>query len=460
MSNYKIETSSFRDSSGFLFYENEILYRQINKSYSEHYDFLMNSGLYEKLVSLNLLVSHSEVDHAPPKKNNAYKIIQPELIPFISYPYEWSFTQLKQAALTTLQIQKIAMKYEMVLKDATSYNVQFKEGKPIFIDTLSFEKYEEGKPWQAYRQFCQHFLAPLALMSHKDIRLGQLFRIFIDGIPLDLASKLLPLKTRSMFSLLTHIHAHAKSQKHYENKKVDAKKSHLSRRSFEGVIASLNSGISKLKWSFEDTEWGDYYSDTNYSDFAFNDKKNLIQKFIEKNNPKNVWDLGANTGVFSRLSSDHEIPTVAFDIDPVAVEKNYQIVLEKDEKNLLPLLLDLTNPSPYLGWENNERKSFLDRSPVDMVLALALIHHLAISNNVPLENISRFFKKICKNLVIEFIPKSDSQVQRLLVTREDIFNDYDIENFEEEFEKNFIILESSKIGNSERVIYLMKNKTL
>ena len=126
----------------------------------------------------------------------------------------------------------------------------------------------------------------------------------------------------------------------------------------------------------------------------------------------------------------------------------------------MPLLLDLTNPSPYLGWENNERKSFLDRSPVDMVLALALIHHLAISNNVPLENISRFFKKICKNLVIEFIPKSDSQVQRLLVTREDIFNDYDIENFEEEFEKNFIILESSKIGNSERVIYLMKNKTL
>ena len=164
MSNYKIETSSFRDSSGFLFYENEILYRQINKSYSEHYEHLMKSGLYDSLIKENLLIPHEEVDVYVPLKEKHYKTIQPKLIPFISYPYEWSFSQLKDAALLTLKIQKIAMKFDMILKDASVYNVQFLDGKPIFIDSLSFEKYEEGKPWKAYKQFCQHFLAPIALM--------------------------------------------------------------------------------------------------------------------------------------------------------------------------------------------------------------------------------------------------------------------------------------------------------
>jgi len=456
MNNYTRESSSFRDPSGFLFYRDDFLYRQINKSYSEHYDYLIESGLYQKLVDENLLVEHEKVDIPPPDEQKCYQIIKPKPIPFISYPYEWSFTQLKHAALTTLEIQKKAMKYDMILKDASVYNIQFIDSKPIFIDSLSFEKYEEKKPWKAYRQFCQHFLAPLALMSYRDIRLNQLFRIHVDGIPLDLTSKLLPFKTHFMFSLLTHIHAHAKSQKHYESKKMDPKKIHLSRKSFEGIIESLKSGISKLKWSFEDSEWGNYYSDTNYSDPAFNHKIQLVEQFIKNVNPKTVWDLGANTGIFSRISSKMGIPTISFDIDPVAVEKNYQECIKNVEKNILPLILDLTNPSPNMGWENKERKSFLDRGPAEMVLSLALIHHLAISNNLPLEMISNFFKKICTFLVIEFIPKSDSQVQRLLSTREDIFEKYDQETFELEFKENFEILEKINVADSERVIYMMK----
>jgi hypothetical protein len=456
MANYISENSSFRDPSGFLFYYEHSLYRQINKSYSEHYEHLMKSGLYDSLIKENLLIPHEEVDVYVPLKEKHYKTIQPKLIPFISYPYEWSFSQLKDAALLTLKIQKIAMKFDMILKDASVYNVQFLDGKPIFIDSLSFEKYEEGKPWKAYKQFCQHFLAPIALMSHKDIRLNQLFKLYVDGIPLDLVSKLLPLKTRSMFSLLTHIHGHAKSQKHYEHKKIDLKKNRLSKRSFEGIIESLNSGISKSKWSFEDTEWGNYYLNTNYSDPAFKHKMDLVEQFIQNIKPKNVWDLGANTGIFSRISSKIGIHTVAFDIDPVAVEKNYLECKKNEEKNILPLILDLTNPSPDIGWENKERKSFLDRGPVDLVLALALVHHLAISNNLPLEMISEFFKKICNFLIIEFIPKSDSQVQRLLTTREDIFNDYNRNFFESKFKENFEILESINVNDSERVIYLMK----
>jgi len=418
----------------------------------------MKSGLYEELVNSHLLIPHEECTITPPRPEKSYKIIKPELISFISYPYEWSFSQLKDAALTTLEIQKIAMKYEMTLKDATAYNIQFRNGKAILIDTLSFEKYSEGTLWKPYRQFCQHFLAPLALICHKDIRLNQLSRIFIDGIPLDLVSSLLPFKTRSMFSLLSHIHAHAKSQKHYEKKEVKIKERKMSRRSFQGIIESLHSSIKKFEWSPKGTEWGDYYSDTNYSDIAFESKKKIISNMIDKISPRLVWDLGANTGVFSRISSQKGIQTIAFDIDSIAVEKNYLECKKNKEENLLPLLLDLTNPSPFLGWENLERMSFVKRGPADLVLALALIHHLAISNNIPLDRLALFFNSICKNLIIEFIPKDDSQVKRLLSTREDIFDDYTQENFELEFSKLFIIKESVKNPDSHRTIYFMQVK--
>ena len=457
MSTYEKVPSSFRDPSGFLFYQGNNLYRQINLSYKQEFDQLINSGLYEKLVSSNQLISHEEVNITPLEAEYAYKVIKPEKIPFISYPYEWCFSELKQAAITTLEIQKTAMDFDMTLKDCSAYNIQFKNGKPILIDTLSFEKYQERQIWKPYRQFCQHFLAPLALMSHKDVRLNQLFRIYIDGIPLDLTASLLPFKTRSMFSLLTHIHAHAKSQKHFRNKEIKLKDQKLAKRSFLGIVESVFSAIKKLEWTPKGTEWADYYSDTNYTELGFEQKKELITKWLEKIKPKVAWDLGANTGIFSRIASEKGIETISFDIDPAAVEKNYLEILRNKESKILPLLMDLSNPSPNLGWESQERESLIDRGPSDVVLALALIHHLIISNNVPLKKLALFFKKICKHLIIEFIPKTDSQVQRLLVSREDIFDDYTKEKFENGFSKFFKIEETINITDSERIFYLMKN---
>ena len=176
-----------------------MLYRQINQEYRQDYETLIKSGLYERLIKDHLLISHEEVIVPPAEPQKVYKVIQPEIVGFISYPYEWCFSQLKDAALTTLAIQKIALDYGMCLKDASAYNIQFHEGRPILIDTLSFEIYSEGNPWVAYRQFCQHFLAPLTLMAYRDVRLSQLMRIYIDGIPLDLAGKLFP-TSRSLFS--------------------------------------------------------------------------------------------------------------------------------------------------------------------------------------------------------------------------------------------------------------------
>ena len=456
MKKFKIENSSFRDSSGFLFYIENELYRVINSSYKEQYDHLINSELYKKLTENNLLISHEEINNLE-IDYSYYKIIKPKKIPFVSYPYEWSFSQLKDAALLTLRIQKGAMKYGMTLKDGSAYNIQFFNGKPIFIDTLSFEMYEDGQIWKPYKQFCQHFLAPLALMSKKDIRLNLLSKTFIDGIPLDLTTKLLPKTTFGNFGLMAHIHAHAKSQKHYENKEdTKIKEQTISKRSFEGLTDNLDSSIKKMTWKEDNTEWGNYYSDTNYSEESFEEKKKIILSTLEKITPRIVWDLGANTGIFSRLASDQGINTISFDIDPLAVEKNYLESLKNNEQNILPLILDLTNPSSNIGWNNDERISFLQRGPADLVFALALVHHLAISNNVPLYKIAEFFSAISKFLIIEFIPKSDSQVKRLLTTREDIFKNYDEQNFEKEFSKFFKITSSQKLVESERTIYIME----
>ena len=455
----KIENSSFRDRSGFLFYYENEIYRIINFSYKKQYEKFMNSELYQKLEEKNLIITHSEIENLD-IDCDYYKIIKPEKIPFISYPYEWSFSQLKDAALLTLRIQKAAMKYGMTLKDGSAFNIQFHNGHPIFIDTLSFEIYEEGQIWKPYKQFCQHFLAPLALISKKDVRLNLLSKTFIDGIPIDLAAKLLPKTTFGNFGLMAHIHAHAKSQKHYENKDAKIKQKTLSKRSFEGLIESLKSSIEKMTWNENNTEWGDYYSDTNYTEKSFEEKKQFISLAIDQVKPKLVWDMGANTGVFSRLASTKGINTISYDIDPLAVEKNYLLSSQNSEQNILPLILDLTNPSSGIGWNHNERMSIIQRGPADMVFALALVHHLAISNNVPLNKLAEFFSQISKFLIIEFVPKSDSQVKRLLLTRDDIFENYDEKNFEIEFSKFFKIINSKKILDSERTIYIMENKHL
>jgi len=449
---------SFRDPSGFLFWQHGELYRQVNAGYREHYDHLLASGLYRELLEQGLLIGHEESDLKLARGGAAYKIIRPVLVPFISYPYEWCFSQLKDAALLTLAIQKKALEHGMSLKDASAYNVQFVNGRPLLIDTLSFEICPAGRPWVAYRQFCQHFLAPLALMAHRDVRLNQLSRLYLDGVPLDLASSLLPARTRFRFSLLSHIHLHARSQRRYADKPVKSNQRPMSRFALLALLNSLENAVNKLNWQPRGSEWAEYYEHTNYSDQALAFKEKLVADSLERLQPRHVWDIGANTGVFSRLASARGIPTVALDIDAAAVEKNYRQCRRAGEKHLLPLVGDVTNPSPGIGWENGERMSLLQRGPVDTILALALVHHLAISNNLPLGKIADFFSRLCRDLIIEFIPKSDSQVQRLLATRDDIFPDYHAAGLEKEFLPYFDIVRREAIAHSERILYVMRSK--
>ena len=448
--------SSFRDPDGYVFSNESSIYRCITRNYQENYEYLISSGLYKALTSENMLISHREIDDINIFPKDAYKVIQPDLIPFISYPYEWCFSQLKQAALTTLKIQETAIKFNMSLKDCSAYNMQFLHKHAVLIDTLSFEKYQENHPWQAYKQFCQHFLAPLTLMSHKDARLNQLLKTFIDGIPLDLASALLPKSTYLNFTLYLHIHLHAKFQKKFSDSKA-ASPFKANRHGLLGIIGQLESLVKSLKFRTKRNSWDKYYQDNSYSNTAFEHKKKIVSKFLDIIKPETIWDLGANKGIFSSIAGKNGSTVIAFDNEPGIIEEIYLNCKKTSNQNILPLVLDLTNPSPDIGWENKERISLIKRGPVHMIMALAIIHHLVISNNVPLERIAAFFANICSGwAIIEFVPKTDVQAKRLLRDRKDIFSDYTKEKFEESFSEFFRINAQIKIKESERIVYLME----
>ncbi len=455
--------ASFRDLSGFVYYKDDVLLRQINSLAKSDYDGLMQSGLYDFLIAKKYLLSHQEVPLDKKHTPEAVAVIQPEFVPFISYPYEWSFSQLKDAALVTLDIQKASLEHGMSLKDASNFNIQFVDGVPKLIDTLSFEEYHDGSPWIAYRQFCQHFLAPLALMSLTDVRTQQLLRAFIDGIPLDLAGKLLPKKSYLSPGLMAHIHMHARMQQRYSKDfKITTKKvNKLSKAQLIILLDNLYAVIKKLKWQPAGTQWARYYSETNYSDTAFAEKHKFIEDSFKKISPtpKVIWDFGANNGEFCRFASHQNIFSVAMDIDPAAVEQNYRLSKSEQDSKMLPLVIDLTNPSPSLGWASEERDSLIKRGPADLVLALALIHHLSLSNHVPFYQLAQFFAQASEWLIVEFIPKSDSQVKKLMHNRQDNLDWYNQDEFEKEFSKLFSIIDKASIKDSDRIIYFMqKNK--
>lgn len=445
--------SSFRDPSGHVFKQDGVLLRRVNASYLPEFDRLHTSGLYDHLVERRLMVSHEIFG-----RDTESTTIRPEFIPFISHPYEWSFSQLKDAALHTLKVHKAALERGMALKDASAYNIQFLNGKPIFIDTLSFEVYEEGSPWVAYRQFCQHFLNPLALMALVDIRLGKLLREFIDGIPADLTSKLLPGGTKFKPAFAMHIHMMAKAQRNASTSSEPSKRQSVSKTGLLAILDSLEGAVKGLNWMPEGTVWGDYYSDTNYTDESMKEKHRLVAEFLRavEPTPGTVWDLGANTGEFSRIAADMGCHAIAWDMDEAAVEKAYRRARDKEERNVLPLLLDLTNPSPAIGWALAERESLVQRGPADCVMALALVHHLAIGNNVPLPQVAEFFAQVGKWLIVEFVPKQDSQTQRLLSTREDVFDGYTLEGFTESFAGVFEIVRQEPIKGTYRTLFLMR----
>jgi hypothetical protein len=440
-----------------VFTDKGVIKRAIFPVYFKQYEALKSQSFFLKLFKSKLLIAHKEVESSA-----SQIVIEPEPIPFITYPYEWSFNQYKEAALLTLKLQKYALENEFSLKDASAFNVAFHNGQAIFIDNLSFDFYQENSPWRAYKQFIAHFLGPLVLAHYHGAQSLKLMSNFIDGIPLKMLSSMLPTKTKLSPFLYSNIHLLAKFEdKHNEDVKTDAKASTLSKKSQLNIVKSLYDYIKKLSLK-EHSEWGDYYNKTNYSDQAFIQKETIINKWIEKLKVNTLIDIGGNDGTFVRRIKSDISQALVCDIDNNAVDFNYQSIKKNKEHNITPFVLDVLNPSGAIGFNNKERSSFLNRIQAfkpDVTLALAVIHHMSLSGNIPFGMSAEFFSSFSEYLIIEFPKRADSWVSRLLNTKGEFkghFDFYNIEKFETDYSRFFEIEDKMEIKDSERVMYLFK----
>ncbi len=443
--------ASYRDPSGFIFNLEGIVYRQINQVFRKDFDDFISSGLYDELVKQQLLIPHHIINKNLTGDIDWYSTIQPEFIPFISYPYEWCFDMLKDAALLTLRITKISMQYGMILKDASPYNIQWHKGKLIFIDTLSFERYDETKPWVAYRQFCENFVAPLALMNYLQVPLQSLLLSNPEGVPLAIAKKMLPWKSRLNMHLYLHLHLH----ENYLNKKPVAISTPVfSRQKLANILKSLEALINPFELKYKGV-WANYYDEAEQRVDYMTTKKKIIENWINAPGKINTAiDAGANDGAFSDLLNQKGIFTISADFDHHAINQLYKKAKTDLSELAYPVIIDFANPSPAIGLNNQERSSFIDRIQTDLVLALAFIHHLAIGKNIPFEDIAQLLLSLGKKLIVEFVGKQDEKIQYMLQQKKDIYNWYSEENFKNAFEKYYKIMLVETIS-SHRTLYLM-----
>lgn len=448
--------ASYRDPSGYMFEQDNRLYRFVHNSYKTHYDQLVNSGLYQKLADAGLIIPHTDVTASFDAANDCYKILQPEPVSFWTYPYEWSFEQLRQAALLTLKLNLGALEHGMILKDASAHNIQFRSGKALLTDTLSFELYEEGKPWQAFRQFCQHFLYPLLLHAKLPYFTPAMLMHYTDGIPAAAAAAMLPRSAKFNANLWLYVYLPAKLS---AQQKPAQKQLSVSKNKIVQNLQHLSGIIGKLQHKTARSQWNHYYTETILSDSYLQHKEQLVTEMLTGLQPATTVDMGCNTGAFSKIAAQHSQQVISLDTDPLCIDLILQDTQKTGIKNITPLVADICNPSPATGWNNKEHKSLLERLSGDCVLALALIHHIALSKNVPLDFIVQLMARITtRHLIIEFVPKSDPRAQLLLQSREDIFTDYTQANFEAVLQSYFTIVRTEKINGSNRMLYLAKRK--
>ena len=432
------EESSFKDPGGHVFYQDGEVYRQINKQHKDDYDKLMESGLYQELTDNNLLLEHEETD-----KEGEFKVIKPEKIDFISYPYEWSFSQLVEAAKLTLKIQKIALKHGMTLKDASSYNIQFENNKPVFIDTLSLEKYDKGL-WNAYEQFCEHFIAPLALMKHTDLRMNEITRNFPEGVPMDLASKLLPYKTRLHPRTLIHIHILSKAQNRDFNESKRPSKT-ISKPVLTRFIRHLETTVEKLDQNQINSSEESEKLDAKLESELF--------EFISKSESERATLMSAKFEDLEIFESLEDTKFIFFADSPEEAEKIYNRTQIDKLDNIATILQDFRRLSPGIGWANKERKGLKNRNLPNLGISLRSVQRLVLEEGIPLQMISNETSELFDTFIVVFTTENESIYEK---EHQRNHIKYSKHVFEEEFKKNFNIIEQEKVNNKE--IYLLESK--
>lgn len=451
---------SFRDPDSRVFVSDEGVFRALSASGLEDWRALRASAAFAELSERGRLIGTREANGDRPADlgEGWAGVLRHEAVPFVSYPYEWCFGMLRDAALLQLEVLERCLGESLMVKDSSPYNVQWRGAAPVFIDIGSFERLHEGEPWIGYRQFCMLFLYPLMLQAYKGIAFQPWLRGSIDGIAPDQANAVMSLRDRLRRGVLTHVTLHSRLERRYSSVEGRAAKAEVRGAGFstELILANvrrLRRLVTRLRWEPGRSAWTGYRADSTHLDAEAGEKTAFVAAAAARRRRRLTWDLGANDGAYARVaarSSDH---VVAMDADHATVEAMYRALRDEGEERILPLVVDVCDPSPALGWRTRERATLGDRGRPDLTLCLALVHHLAITHNVPVRQIVDWLASLGGTVVVEFPERSDPMVQRLLAgKREGTHSDYERAHFERCLEEAFEV-EQRRALPSGRVLY-------
>ncbi len=456
----KRDPSSFHDPAGYVFFQENRVFRYINQSIKDEFNTVDQSGCLQKFITEHKLVDYTILSDS--QKNQlspeAALILEHPKLPFISYAYEWSFNMLQSAALLHLELHLASLEQNITMIDSTSFNIQFLGNQPCFIDHLSFRPYIENDIWWGYQSFCQQFLNPLLLQAYCKVDFQPWLKGGFATIPLTDLYEILPWHKKFNWRVFFHLGLQTKLQHKSSKKQSPAtKKIRLPKSALINLLKSMHTWVKSITPHYQHIyEWQDYENLHLYSELAISEKKAFVAEFCQATNPICLWDLGCNQGEFSKTALENTAKyVIGFDIDPATIDKAL-LFSKKYQLNFLPLVMNFANPSPALGWNNKERKSLSERNNADSLLALALIHHLRIQNNVPLSEIINYLFSIASTGVIEFVPKTDPKVQLMLKFRQDIFMDYDYNNFIKLIQEKAAIIKTTSLTNTERKLIWYK----
>jgi hypothetical protein len=459
----RVDQGSFRDRDGRVYLFGDRVLRGLSQTALDHFRELTKTGFYQKFSASGELVATRELDDsAIPELPQWPGYLEHDRVSFISYPYEWTYSMLRDAALLQLRLLEAALKEGWTMKDATPYNVQFVDGKAVFIDIPSFEPWPEGSPWNGYRQFCEMNLFPLMLQSYKGLGFHPFLRARIGGIDVQAAAKIFSARDRFRRGVFSHVWLQALMDRKYGNSKRDLR-SELGDAGFgrELVLANvrkLKKLLSGMAWTDEESEWAEYEEFHNYSKDDQQAKIDFVDQAAKVSGAQLAWDIGCNTGRFSQIIARHCQQVLAMDADHLAVERLYNNASCMESGRILPLVQNIADPSPSWGWNHLERTRLEQRGRPGLVMCLALIHHIVIGANIPLDSFISWLATLGGDLIIEYVSRGDDKVEQLLRNRVDQFQDYSKECFEENIEKHFNISNRMDLNTGLRTLYLCKLK--
>lgn len=457
-----VDSGSFRDRDGRIYRHGDRVFRGLSQGALEDFRKLAQCRFYRTFLDEGKLVRSREISgEALPLPREVHEswagFLEHDTVPVISYPYEWTFSMLQDAALLTLDLTEAALLEDLSLKDATPYNVQFVDGRPVFIDIASFESLPPGATWAGYRQFCEMFLFPLMLQAYKGVDFQPFMRSSINGVDVQTAAGLFGFRDRFRKGVASHVWLQAKLDRRYggtsQNVRSSLKSAGFNKELILANVRKLRKLIRRLQWGGEGSEWGSYEEFHNYSPDDHARKEDFIARSVGDLGAGKVWDIGCNTGQFSRIAAANGASVVAMDLDHFAVERLYRDIREQETKGILPLLQNVSDPSPNWGWRNRERTDLQTRARPDLVLCLALIHHVVITANVPMEEFIDWLADLTDGLVIEYVSRSDDKVKALLRNKEDKYSDYSRDNLEQLLDLRFQRVETLTLDSGNRFLY-------